>query len=68
MLGVQPSLEPFVRSEKLMHTFFELLGTSDLEHLICQVHPKLPGDGVAYAKHQDVQFRRQFDPEWSDIL
>lgn len=46
----------------------ELLGTNDLEHLICQVHPKLPGDGVSYPAHKDIQFRRQFDPDWQDIL
>ncbi len=32
------------------------------------MHPKLPGDGVAYARHRDVQFRKQFDPEWTDVL
>ncbi len=66
--GMQPALLATVRSEKMVHTFFELLGTTDLEHLISQIHPKLPGDGVLYARHRDIQFRKSFDPDWQDIL
>lgn len=66
--GIQPLLLDIVRSKKMMHTFFELLNTSDLEHLISQVHPKMPGDGIAYPKHRDIQFRQSFDPDWQDVL
>ena len=66
--GMQPALLTTLRSEKMIRTFFELLGTTDLEHLISQIHPKLPGDGVAYPKHRDIQFRQSFDPDWQDIL
>lgn len=66
--GIQPSLLETIRSEKMVRTFFELLGTDDLEHLIAQIHPKLPGDGIAYPKHRDIQFRKSFDPDWQDIL
>jgi|GEM_PF-2086153 hypothetical protein len=66
--GMQPTLLATMRSEKMVRTFFELLGTNDLEHLISQIHPKLPGDGIAYPKHRDIQFRKSFDPDWQDIL
>ncbi len=66
--GMQPSLLNTMRSEKMVRTFFELLGTDDLEHLISQIHPKLPGDGVAYPRHRDIQFRKSFDPDWQDVL
>jgi ectoine hydroxylase-related dioxygenase (phytanoyl-CoA dioxygenase family) len=66
--GMQPSLLKTVRSAKMVHTFFELLGTSDLEHLIAQIHPKSPGDGIEFPKHQDIQFRKSFDPDWQDIV
>lgn len=66
--GIDPSLLQFVRSDKLVRTFFDILGTSDLEHLINQLHPKLPGDGIEFPQHRDIQFRRQFDPEWKDVL
>jgi ectoine hydroxylase-related dioxygenase (phytanoyl-CoA dioxygenase family) len=66
--GVEPSLLSIVRSEKMVISFFELLGTRELEHLIAQIHPKLPGDGVEYPRHQDIQFRKSFDPEWQDVL
>ena len=66
--GMQPALLATMRSEKMLRTFFELLGTNDLEHLICQIHPKLPGDGIVYRKHRDIQYRKSFDPDWQDIL
>jgi len=66
--GIQPALLKTMRSEKMVRTFFELLGTGDLEHLIAQIHPKLPGDGIAYPRHRDIQFRKSFDPDWQDIL
>lgn len=66
--GMNPALLDTVRSEKMVRTFFELLGTNDLEHLISQIHPKLPGDKIEYPKHRDIQFRKSFDPEWEDVL
>ena len=66
--GMQPSLLETIRSDLMVHTFFELLGTRDLEHLISQIHPKLPGDGIGYPRHRDIQFRKSFDPDWEDIL
>lgn len=66
--GMEPDLLTTVRSEKMLHTFFEILGTTELEHIISQIHPKLPGDRIAFPKHRDIQFRKAFDPEWQDIL
>jgi hypothetical protein len=66
--GMQSALLDTLRSEKMVRTFCELLNTSDLEHIINQFHPKLPGDGIAYPKHHDIQFRKSFDPDWQDIL
>ena len=66
--GIEPTLLETVRSEKMVHTFFELLGTSDIEHLISQIHPKLPNDKITFPKHQDIQFRKALDPDWQDVL
>ena len=44
------------------------MNCNKIEHIISQLHPKLPNDGVVYAKHRDIQFRKSFDPEWKDIL
>ncbi len=65
--GMNPALLDTVRSFKMLHTFFELLNTSELEHLISQVHPKMPGDGISFPKHRDIEFRKSFDPDWEDI-
>lgn len=66
--GMQPMFLDIGRSEKMVRTFFELLGTSELEHLILQIHPKMPGDGIEFPRHRDIQFRKTYDPEWQDIL
>ncbi len=66
--GIEPRLNTTLRSEKILRTFFALLGTNEIEQIIAQIHPKLPGDGVAYQRYQDVQFRKAFDPAWQDIL
>jgi hypothetical protein len=66
--GMEPELLKIARSEKMVRTFFELLGTRDLEQLILQIHPKMPGDGIAFPRHRDIQFRKSYDPEWQDIL
>ena len=65
--GIDPALLETLRSEKMVRSFCALLGTRELEHIICQLHPKLPGDGVAYPKHRDIQFRKAFDPDWQDV-
>src|SRR3990167_7379229 len=61
--GMEPNFLQIGRSEKMLRTFFSLLQTKDLEHLILQIHPKMPGDGVSYPKHRDIQFRKSFDPD-----
>ncbi|MBM3198203.1 MAG: phytanoyl-CoA dioxygenase family protein [Chlamydiae bacterium] len=66
--GLEPSLQEFSCSHKMLKTFFALLGTHDLEHIISQIHPKLPGDGIAFSAHRDIQFRKSFDPDWQDVL
>lgn len=66
--GMDPALLETLRSEKMVRTFFEILGTDDLEHIVCQMHPKLPGDGIAFSAHRDIQFRKIFDPDWQDLL
>ena len=66
--GIEPLLLNIMQSSKIIHTFFELLDTDQIEHLICQIHPKLPFDGISFRAHRDVEFRKSFDPNWTDIL
>lgn len=66
--GIKPELLATIRSEQMLHTFCALLGTQELEHIIAQLHPKLPGDGVDFPRHQDIQYRKEFDENWCDVL
>ncbi|CAM9399900.1 unnamed protein product, partial [Ectocarpus fasciculatus] len=65
--GMQPALRNTLRSDKMLHTFFDLLGADDIEHLIAQLHPKRAGDGICFPSHRDIDFRRVFDPNWVDV-
>jgi hypothetical protein len=66
--GFDPYLLQTLSSPRILHTFFSLLGTNDIEHLICQLHPKLPFDQVSFNAHRVIFFRKSFDPDWQDIL
>lgn len=65
--SMEPQFLSLLRSDQMLNTFFALLNADTLEHLICQMHPKIPNDGVSFPKHYDIQHRMNFDPEWVDI-
>lgn len=65
--SMEPQLMEVLRSDKMVYTFLDLLNGDELEHLVCQFHPKLQGDGVFFRKHRDSDNRRLFDPDWQDI-
>ncbi len=65
--SMDPSLLELLRSDKMVYTFLDLLNCEEMEHLICQFHPKLPGDNTSFPKHRDSDIRRKFDPEWKDV-
>ena len=44
----------------------QILGSSELQQLINQAHFKLPGDGVSFAFHQDIQHRDKAPGDWED--
>lgn len=66
--GLEPRVLTTLRSHQMALTFFDLLGCNELEHIICSFHPKEPGDDVTFVKHRDIQYRKQFDPNWQDLL
>jgi len=55
------------RQPKLLIPVAQLLDSDTADHLINQLHYKLPQDGVDFAWHQDIKNRRTFDPNWKDI-
>ncbi len=65
--SIEPEFQKILRSEKMVHTFFSLLGVNQIEQLICQFHPKMPGDGVFFVKHRDLDNRILFDSQWEDV-
>jgi Phytanoyl-CoA dioxygenase (PhyH) len=58
----------FGRAEKLTAKVGQILKSSHADHLINQIHYKLPNDGVDFGVHQDVQNRKLFnDQTWADV-
>ena len=45
----------------------DLLNSKKLNQLINQIHFKMPGDGVAFAYHQDSENRGYGTKDWTDI-
>jgi ectoine hydroxylase-related dioxygenase (phytanoyl-CoA dioxygenase family) len=45
----------------------QLLGSEHCEQLLCQAHFKMPGDGVSFDWHQDIQHRDKGLGTWRDL-
>lgn len=66
-LGEEPGLRSIANDAKLLDPVATLLGSREMDQLICQAHFKLPGDKVDFSWHQDSEHRRYGTPEWRDI-
>ena len=44
-----------------------LLGSAQMEQLLCQAHFKRPNDGVIFGWHQDIQHRDKGGDTWRDV-
>lgn len=55
--GAEPDLLRVGEDRRLVDIALRLLGTPGCDHLLNQAHFKMPGDGVAFDWHQDIQHR-----------
>ena len=60
-----PGLLDVGSDEALLTPVRQLLKETTLDHLINQLHPKLPGDGVEFVFHRDIENRRSYDAQWA---
>lgn len=70
VVGCGSAQEPLLkasRQPRLLHAFSDLLLSHKMEQIICQFHPKRPGDDVAFAPHRDIEHRLNYDPHWKDV-
>lgn len=65
--SADPILLSSSRHPKLLNAFADILMSETFEQLICQFHPKLPGDDVTFKPHRDVEFRLNGDSNWVDV-
>lgn len=65
--AAEPELLNISRQSKLLYLVSQLLSSKTADHLINQLHYKLPHDGVEFPWHQDIHNRRNFDPYWINI-
>ena len=59
------------QSPKITHPVAQLLACNEADHLINQLHYKLPkkktDPGVTFNLHCDLQNRKRFDPNWCQV-
>jgi ectoine hydroxylase-related dioxygenase (phytanoyl-CoA dioxygenase family) len=65
--GAEPPLLSLSADPRLVQPALQLLGTSSCEQLLCQAHFKMPGDGVSFDWHQDIQHRDKGAGTWRDV-
>jgi ectoine hydroxylase len=65
--GAEPALLAIGADERLVGPALQLLGSGRCEQLLCQAHFKMPGDGVSFDWHQDVQHRDKGPGTWRDL-
>ena len=65
--GCEPDLLELSGDPRLVQPALQLLGSDRCEQLLCQAHFKLPGDGVSFDWHQDIQHRDKGPGTWRDI-
>ena len=65
--AAEPALLRLSEDARLVDPVARLLGSDQMEQLICQAHFKQPGDGVSFDWHQDAQHRRYGTSLWSDV-
>lgn len=63
----EPLLLKHGRKKELTVIVSQLLESEKADHLINQIHYKIPGDEVKFDWHQDIKNRRFFDPKWKDV-
>jgi ectoine hydroxylase-related dioxygenase (phytanoyl-CoA dioxygenase family) len=65
--GAEPALLDIGADPRLVGPALQLLGSDRCEQLLCQAHFKMPGDGVSFDWHQDVQHRDKGPGTWRDL-
>ena len=65
--AAEPELLKISRQDKLLLPIAQLLNSNEADHLINQLHYKLPHDGVHFTWHQDIYHRLNYDENWQDL-
>ena len=65
--GAESALLDLSADSRLVEPALQLLGSDHCEQLLCQAHFKMPGDGVSFDWHQDIQHRDKGPGTWKDL-
>jgi ectoine hydroxylase-related dioxygenase (phytanoyl-CoA dioxygenase family) len=65
--AAEPLLSRYGMDRRLLAMASQILGSSEMNQLINQVHFKEPGDGVEFPWHQDSTHRRFGQESWRDM-
>ena len=65
--ALEPELLAMADDPRIQGPALQLLGSTQAAQLLNQCHFKMPGDGVAFAWHQDSQHRKYGTEHWTDV-
>lgn len=65
--AAEPVLLKYGAEPRLLKLAAQLLGSREMDQLINQAHFKMPGDGVGFPWHQDIQHRDKKPGDWKDV-
>lgn len=65
--GAAPYLAEISADPRLIDPAAQLLGSQEMDQLLNQAHFKMPGDGVSFDWHQDIQHRDKGPGTWTDV-
>lgn len=65
--AAEPVLLRYGADPRLLKMAARLLGSREMDQLINQAHFKMPGDGVGFPWHQDIQHRDKKLGDWQDV-
>ena len=65
--AAEPDLLNLARQDKLLSPVAQILTSNEADHLINQLHYKLPHDNVSFTWHQDIYHRLNYDSNWQDL-
>lgn len=65
--AAEPVFRRYGEDVRILQLASDILGATQMNHLVNQIHFKFPHDGIEFPWHQDSQYRRFGTDLWKDV-